>query len=210
MSAVVAAPPVGAGSPASWLKIPPPCQLFLPTTANLSTDPLLLLLPLDRKEGQCVLLVPKKHSCKGIALRCKVVLQLVGSGRSFGRLVGLVGGPAMASCCNAVVLPSSGSAEVGEDTNQHRRRSRQSNFSAAAPLQEAPVREPRKRSHLLLSIVDESSSYLVGPDWQTKFEVRWRQSGAASVAFFPLRLLLLVSSLPWPVACHGSTCQQPV
>ena len=97
--------------------------------------------------------------------------------------MGLVGGPAMASCCNAVVLPSSGSAEVGEDTNQHRRRSRQSNFSAAATLQEAPVREPRNPCHLLLSIVDESSSYLVGPDWQTKFEVRWRHSGAASVAF---------------------------
>ena len=138
-------PPVGAGSPASWLKIPTACQLFLPTThqpLNRPSPP-----SLDRKEGQCVLLVPKKHSCKGIALRCKVVLQLVGSGRSFGRLVGLVGGPAMASCCNAVVLPSSGSAEVGEDTDQHRRRSRQSNFSAAAPLQEAPVREPRKRSH---------------------------------------------------------------
>ena len=143
-------------------------------------------------------------------------LQSCSSAGRFGKVVwsacglGEAGRPwpaaVMQWCCHPVALQRL----ERTPTNQQRRRSRQSNFSAAAPLQEAPVREPRKRSHLLLSIVDESSSYLVGPDWQTKFEVRWRHSGAASVAFFPLRLLLLVSSLPWPVACHGSTCQQPV
>ena len=107
VSAVVAAPPVGAGGPASWLKIPPPCQLFLPTTTNLSTDP--LLPPLDRKEGQCDFWCQRSIRAKELHSVAKLFFSW--SVRE-GRLVGLWACSAarpwpaavMQWCCHPVAL----------------------------------------------------------------------------------------------------------
>ena len=101
-------PPVGASSPASWLKIPTACQLFLPTTTNLSTDPL-LLPPLTGRKASVYFWCQRSIRAKELHSVAKLFFSW--SVRE-GRLVGLwawsAGRPwpaaVMQWCCHPVAL----------------------------------------------------------------------------------------------------------